>query len=125
MKNERALEVINNMVNYLSCGNNVYFTIEELIKCGLTAEELVNDFGFSISDVEAVTGETLTQPSEEKKTYRVWAKTTSWAYLDVKAANEIEAYNIASETDGGIFINDDSKGDWEVDPDNNIQEVNQ
>ena len=58
------------------------------------------------------------------KTYRVWAKTTSWAYLDVEAEDEEEAYRIADSTDGGEFIGSDVDGDWEVQVDG-IKEVQQ
>ena len=59
------------------------------------------------------------------KTYRVWAKMTTWAYLDVEAENEREAWNIANETDGGEFICDESNGDWEIDPECEIKEVDE
>lgn len=59
------------------------------------------------------------------KTYRVWAKMTTWAYLDVEAENEREAWNIANETDGGEFICNESKGDWEIDPECEIKEVDE
>ena len=38
---------------------------------------------------------------------------TSYAYLEVEAEDENEAYNIARETDGGEFIPTD-EGDWEI-----------
>ena len=49
------------------------------------------------------------------KTYRVWAKMISYCYLDVEADSVEEANEIAMETDGGEFINDDPYGgDWEI-----------
>ncbi len=57
--------------------------------------------------------------------YRVWAKMTTYSYLDVEAESPDEAFNIAKETDGGEFISSEEGGDWEVDPDNNIQEVDE
>ena len=59
------------------------------------------------------------------KKFRVWAKMTSYAYLDVEAETAEEAYQIADSTDGGEFISDEFKGDWEVDPDCDIQEVDE
>ena len=50
---------------------------------------------------------------------------TSYAYLDVEAETAEEAYAIADSTDGGEFISDEFKGDWEVDPDCDIQEVDE
>lgn len=61
-----------------------------------------------------------------KKKYRVWAKMTSYSYLDVEAKSEDEAINIANETDGGEFIpttSEDSAGDWKILPD--VKEVNE
>lgn len=48
--------------------------------------------------------------------YRVWAKMSTDAYLDVEAEDEDEARNIAEEADGGDFIPDDDpySGDWEI-----------
>lgn len=48
--------------------------------------------------------------------YRVWAEVTSYCYLDVEAKDADEAYDIASETDGGDFITDDNPrhGYWEL-----------
>ena len=54
-----------------------------------------------------------------KKKYRVWAKMTSYSYLDVEAESEDEAINIANETDGGEFIPTTS----EILPD--VKEVNE
>lgn len=45
--------------------------------------------------------------------YRVWAKMTSYSFLDVEAENEQEALEIAEYTDGGEFITTEG-GDWEV-----------
>lgn len=53
---------------------------------------------------------------EKKKTYRVWAKVTSYCYLDVEASSEDEAFAIADDTDGGDFIPCDD-GEFEVMPD--------
>ena len=47
------------------------------------------------------------------KTYRVWAKMISYAYLDVDAEDEDEAWEVADRTDGGEFT-PTSDGDWEL-----------
>ena len=57
------------------------------------------------------------------KTYRVWAKMTQWNYLDVRAEDPDQAYNIALETDGGEFVEGSPRdGDWEIDYDS-IKEI--
>lgn len=52
------------------------------------------------------------------KTYRVWAKMTTYCYVDIEAEDESEANEIAWETDGGDFIEDDSSpyggGSWDI-----------
>lgn len=49
-------------------------------------------------------------------TYRVWAKSISYCYADIKAESEEEALKIADEMDGGEFIACPD-GDWETLPD--------
>lgn len=44
--------------------------------------------------------------------YRVFAKMTSYAYLDVEAETGEKAKEIAENTDGGVFTEGD--GDWEI-----------
>lgn len=56
--------------------------------------------------------------------YRVWAKMTTYSYLDVEADCVDEAETIAKNTDGGEFITTND-GNWEVNPDDNIQEVDE
>ena len=48
--------------------------------------------------------------------YRVWAKMTTYCYLDVDADSADEANEIAENTDGGDFIEDDSPygGEWDI-----------
>lgn len=46
-------------------------------------------------------------------TYRVWAKTVSYCYLDIDADSEENALRVAEETDGGEFIPTED-GDWEI-----------
>lgn len=53
--------------------------------------------------------------------FRVWAKMTTYSYLEVEADSEEEAEMIAEETDGGEFIPTDD-GDWEITGD--TEEIN-
>lgn len=48
--------------------------------------------------------------------YRVWAKMTTYCYLDVDADSADEANEIAENTDGGDFIEDDYTygGEWDI-----------
>lgn len=46
--------------------------------------------------------------------YRVWAKMTSYCYLDVEAASVEDALAFAEDADGGDFIEDPVSGDWEI-----------
>ena len=46
--------------------------------------------------------------------YRVMYKSTEYVYIDVEADSIEEAKEIAENTDGGEFIEDDV-GDWEYD----------
>ena len=57
MNIERAMELLNQVVNFVSTANDTKDTINELLKYGFEAEELVRDFNFSAKDVEEVTGE--------------------------------------------------------------------
>lgn len=45
--------------------------------------------------------------------YRVWAKMTTYCYIDVEAEDEDAALEFAEDADGGDFINSDT-GDWEI-----------
>lgn len=51
MENERAMELLNAVIDHISCGENITTTLEELDKIGFTREELVEDFGFSPQDM--------------------------------------------------------------------------
>lgn len=51
---------------------------------------------------------------EVKAIFRVQAKATTYAYLDIEADSEDEAMEIANSTDGGDFITDDNQGNWEI-----------
>ena len=66
MKTERAMEILNNVVNFVSVGNDTGDTINELLKYGFEAEELVNDFHFSKADVEDVIGEKIEEEEERE-----------------------------------------------------------
>ena len=51
------------------------------------------------------------------KTYRVWARMTTYCYLEVEAESKEEALNIAYEEDGGCFVEDDGPygcGSWDI-----------
>lgn len=56
------------------------------------------------------------------KTYRVWAKTIGYCYLDVEAEDEEEAWNIADNTDGGEFT-PTADGEFEIMDSEYIEEV--
>jgi hypothetical protein len=49
-------------------------------------------------------------------TYRVYAKATTYFYLDVKAESETEALEIGERADGGDFIEDMSPENcsWDI-----------
>lgn len=52
---ERAEELLNNAINYISIGRNIAETIEELIGCGFKHDDLVA-YGFSEEDISKVEG---------------------------------------------------------------------
>lgn len=54
MTYERSMELLSEIVDYVSIANDTAETIEELLKIGFTSEELINDFSFSKEDVNAV-----------------------------------------------------------------------
>ena len=45
--------------------------------------------------------------------YRVWAKMTTYCYIDVEAEDEEAALEFAEDADGGDYINS-NEGDWEI-----------
>ncbi len=47
------------------------------------------------------------------ETYRIYAKTTEYPYIDVEAESKEEAILIAEGADGGDFVPDDN-GSWEI-----------
>lgn len=48
------------------------------------------------------------------KTYRVWAKSISYCFVEIEAESENDAMEIAEEMDGGDF-EDSGVGDWIID----------
>lgn len=48
------------------------------------------------------------------KKFKVWAKCTTYLWLDVEAQNQEEAERIAEQTDGGDFEEDYNICDWEI-----------
>lgn len=68
----------------------------------------------SAKNTVKVTVEPQTETDVETKAkYRVWAKMTTYSYIEVEAGSESEAISIAEDTDGGEFITSDD-GDWEI-----------
>jgi len=51
MPEERANELLGEVIDYISTGRNCYETIKELIKIGFKPEELFNYFGFNLLDI--------------------------------------------------------------------------
>ena len=55
------------------------------------------------------------QESLPEKTFRIHAKFESHCYIDIKAKTQEDAYEIASEMDGGDFIsNEERSGNWGI-----------
>ena len=53
----------------------------------------------------------------KKNTFRVYAKVITYCYIDIDANSKEEAEDIAMDTDGGDFVNqDESGGDFIVAP---------
>lgn len=60
MNNKRAMELLNNVVNYVAIGTDSSEQIDVLVnRIGFSGEELVSEFGYSKSDVEDITGDTV------------------------------------------------------------------
>ena len=62
MTYERSMELLSEVVDYVSIANDTSDTIEKLLKMGFTSEELINVFAFSKEDVDDV----LDNEKEEK-----------------------------------------------------------
>lgn len=52
MQNERAISLLNSIIDYVAVGRNSTDTIIELIKMGFDPEELHADFGFNLHDID-------------------------------------------------------------------------
>lgn len=60
MNNKRAMELLNNVVNYVAMGTDSNEQIDVLVnRIGFTGEELVKEFNYSKADVEEVTGDEI------------------------------------------------------------------
>ena len=92
MDKNRAMELLHNLVNMVATGNNTSGQIEELTKYGFTGEELVNDFGYSKSDVEYYTGEKL--PDDSAKKVKLHARVTKEIEVTYEQAERL--YNLLS-----------------------------
>lgn len=57
MKKERAMELLNNVIDRISVAEKTSTTIEECLRIGFTKKELVKNFGFSKEDVKEVAKE--------------------------------------------------------------------
>ena len=64
MTYERSMELLSEVVDYVSIANDTSDTIEKLLKMGFTSEELINVFAFSKEDVDDVLND---KEQEEEK----------------------------------------------------------
>lgn len=93
---------------------------------GLEANDLIGDdldIFHALSDKETPNefvkriGEkmdlTLNDGFRFKKKFKVNAHMTTYCHIIVEAYDEVDAYDIARDTDGGDFITEEG-GDWEV-----------
>ena len=55
--------------------------------------------------------------AKKKKIYRVPCTMTTYLHINIEAVDEDEAYDIAYNTDGGVFIDDDCDCGWELNAD--------
>lgn len=51
MTNERSMELLNAVMNYISVAETCKETIHKLFSIGFTADELIQDFNWSLTDV--------------------------------------------------------------------------
>ena len=51
-----------------------------------------------------------------KETYRVFAKITTFCYIDVEADSQLEALQVGYKTDGGDFTTEEGQDDgiWDI-----------
>lgn len=52
---ERAEELLNNAISFISVGRNIHETIEKLVECGFSHDDLIA-YGFNEDDISAVEG---------------------------------------------------------------------
>lgn len=57
MDETRMKELLNQLIDHVAVASNTSETVSELLQIGFTSEELVNEFGFSQSDVDDVCDE--------------------------------------------------------------------
>lgn len=55
MSNERCMQLLNNIIDHVSCARNTSETIEELLYMGFEENELINHFGFCEDDINNTT----------------------------------------------------------------------
>ena len=53
--NERAEELLNNAISFISVGRNIHETIEKLVECGFNHDDLIA-YGFNEGDISDVEG---------------------------------------------------------------------
>lgn len=58
MKLDRAMELLNQIIDHTSCARNCSDTIVELLNMGFTGEELYEEFGFNLHDIADAEEET-------------------------------------------------------------------
>ena len=54
MTKERAMELLNAVIDNLSVAERNDTVIEKLLNIGFTSDELVEDFGYSLADIREV-----------------------------------------------------------------------
>ncbi len=117
MKTERAMEILNNIVEYVAVGNDTRGQIEELLKYGFEGVELVRDFNYSKADVEYVTGEKIEE--EEERPYKLHARVTKEICLTLdqleRLCNHFCGCVDHAETDDIVeeFLDGENPGNYE------------
>jgi hypothetical protein len=51
MSIERAIELLNNVVNWIAISENISTQIKTLLEIGFTSDELINQFNYDENDV--------------------------------------------------------------------------
>lgn len=65
MSNERCIDLLNSIVNHVSCARNTSETIQELLLMGFEGDELIHVFNFTKDDVEDAINEFEEEYEEE------------------------------------------------------------